>query len=105
MEYEYQVEDRKDHALIFLPEKVIIPHSDNFKPALQKAYEMGYKTIVLDCSKLAMFDTAGIAYLAVYQKKQRDRGGEVKMINVSHNYIKHMFNIIELRKMVSIEEK
>ena len=104
MEYEYRVEDRKDHAMVILPQKVIIPYSDNFEPAMREAYEMGYKTIILDCSDMKMFDTAGIAYVAVYQKKIKDRGGELKMVNVKNDYVKHLFRMIEFNKLVSIEE-
>ncbi len=104
MEFEFKVEDRKDHALVILPEKVIIPHSEYFKPAMEEAYRQGHSTIVLDCTNLQMFDTAGITNLAVYQKKQRARGGEVKLINVTDDYIKELFRIIELNKLVTIEE-
>ncbi len=104
MEFDYHVEDRKDYALVILPEKVIIPHSFKFKPAMQEAYEQGYKTIIIDCKELKNFDTAGIAYVAAYQKKQKERGGEVKMINVADDFIKEMFRTIEMKKLVSIEE-
>ena len=104
MKYEYRVEDKGDHALIILPEKVMIPHSDNFRPALQQAYGQGHNTIVLDCADLEMFDTAGFAYLIEYQKKMKDSGGEVKMINVKNDYVKDMFRAIEMNKLLSIEE-
>ncbi len=35
MEYDYRVEDKGDYALLIMPEKVMSPHSDNFKPAMQ----------------------------------------------------------------------
>ncbi len=104
MDNEYRIEDREDHALVILPEKVSIPHTKKLEPVMQKAFAFGYKTIVLDCTNLKFFDTAGIAYLAVYQKKQKERGGEVKLINVGNDYIKSKFQTIELHKLLSVEE-
>ncbi len=104
MKYDYRVEDKGDYALVILPEKVMIPHSYYFKPAMQKAYELGHNTIVLDCTDLKMFDTAGFAYVSAYQKKMKDIGGEIKMINVGNDYVKEMFHTIEMSKLLSIEE-
>ncbi len=104
MKYDYRVEDKGDYALVILPEKVMIPHSFNFKPAMQKAYELGHNTIVIDCTDLQMFDTAGFAYVISYQKKMKERGGEVKMINVGNVFLKEMFRTTEMSKLLSIEE-
>ncbi len=104
MKYDYRVEDKGDYALVILPEKVMIPHLFNFKPAMQQAYELGHNTIVIDCTDLQMFDTAGFAYVVAFQKKMIDRGGEIKMINVGNDYVKEMFRTIEMSKLLSIEE-
>lgn len=99
-----QAEHHADYAVLNLPDKVIIPNSGEFKEALQDLYDQGYKNIFIDCSKLRMFDTAGLSSVAVFQRKLKDRGGELKIINVADDYIKHLFRSIELRKIVSIEE-
>ena len=104
MEYEYRIEDNEDHALVKLPKEVMITYSNQFKEMLQSLYDQVYNTIILDCEQLQMFDTAGISGVAVFQKKLKDRGGELKMINVANDYIKHYFKTIELSKVVSIEE-
>ena len=104
MEYEYQLMDHGDYAVVKLPKKVMIPYSSQFKVTLQSAYDQGHSTIILDCEHLQMFDTAGISAVAVFQKKLKERGGELKIINVANDYIKHLFRTIELNKLVSIEE-
>ncbi len=104
MRNDYLVEDRKSYALIVMPEKVVVTHSGSLETALREACDKGYKTIVVDCKDMRMFDTAGLGYLATYQKKQKDRGGEIKLINVADDYVKNMFRIIELNKLLSIEE-
>ena len=99
-----QVEHHEDYAVLNLPDKVIIPNSGEFREALQELYDRGYKNVLIDCSKLRMFDTAGLSSVAVFQKRLKDRGGELKIINVADDYIKHLFRAIELRKIVNIEE-
>ena len=100
----YNIERDNENAILLLPEKVILPHSLKFKDVLQSVYDEGFKNIILDCSRLRLFDTAGLSGVAVYQKKFRERGGALKIVNVGDNYIKHLFNTIELNKIVSIEE-
>lgn len=104
MMYDYKLETHEDYAVVKLPKKVMIPYSRQFKRTLQSAYDQGYNKIILDCEQLEMFDTAGISGVAVFQKKLKDRGGELKIINVNNDYIKHLFRTIELNKVVSIEE-
>ncbi len=104
MKYDYRVEDKGDYALVILPEKVMSPLSDHFKPAMQQAYELGHKTIVIDCTDLKMFKTVGFTYVIAYHKKMKDRGGEIKMINVSNDSIKEKFRTVEMSKLLSIEE-
>ena len=104
MEYDYRLENHEDHAVIKLPQKVMIPYSSQFRVTLQSAYDQGHHKIILDCEQLQMFDTAGISGVAVFQKKLKDRGGELKIVNVNNDYVKHLFRTIELYKLVSIEE-
>ncbi len=104
MEFEYRLENHEDYALVKLPKKVMIPYSSQFKEMLQSVYDQGYSTIILDCEYLQMFDTAGISGVAIFQHRLKERGGELKIINVTNNYIKHLFRTIELNKLVSIEE-
>ena len=104
MDNEYLVEHYDDHAVVILPERVFIPNSRGFKETMQSLYEQGYSHIVLDCKQLRTFDTAAISSVAVYQKKLKERGGKLKIINVADDYIKHLFRSIELFKIVSIQE-
>ncbi len=99
-----RVEQHDNHSVVFLPEKVIIPNSGEFKKVLQELYDKDVNNILIDCKNLKMFDTAGLSSLAVFQKRLKERGGELKIINVADDYIKHLFQAIELRKIISIEE-
>ena len=100
----YQVEYQADKVVIILPEKVFIPNSRSFYKTLQNLFEQGHKNVQLDCRHLKMFDTAGVSGVAIFQKKLKDAGGKLKIVNVKNDYIIHLFETIELNKIVDIEE-
>lgn len=97
------VDEHDGFARILLPGVVDLTNAPEFKEALQSLYEKGYKAINVDCSQLEMIDSAGLGSLVLFQKKLRERAGELKLVNVSNDYIKHLFDMIELRRVISIE--
>ncbi len=99
-----QVEKHESYAIIRMPDFVDVTNVQEFKQVLQSLYEHGYSTIKLDCSCLQRIDCAGLGSLVVYQKKLKQRGNKLKIVNVTHNYIKQIFHKIELRRVISIEE-
>ncbi len=34
----------------------------------------------------------------------KERGGELKLVNVKNNHVKHVFDVIDLRRVITIEE-
>ncbi len=98
-----QVEKYEEYANIILPEVVDLMTAPEFKKALKSLYDQEYNTIKVDCGQLEMIDSAGIGSLALYQKRLKERGGELKLVNVTNNYIKHLFEMIDLARVISIE--
>lgn len=86
------------------PEKIDLTNVGEFKHALQSLYERGYNSIEVDCIDLAMIDSAGLGNLVMFQRKLKERGGKLKMININHSYIKHLFDMLELSKIINIKE-
>ncbi len=99
---------KKDYCsgscVLLLPEKLVIPHSRDFEKELQQSFEKRIKTIFLDCKNLKKCDTTGLSYIISYQKKLKDRGGELRLINVADSHIKQVFRAIQLNKTVNIDE-
>ncbi|MGI6616026.1 MAG: STAS domain-containing protein [Dethiobacteria bacterium] len=89
---------------IIPPERIDLTTAEEFKEALQTLYERGYSTVVIDCSRLAIIDSAGLGNLIMFQKKLQERGGELRITNVDHRYIRHLFDMIELDRVIKIEE-
>ena len=98
-----QVEECEDYGRIVLPDVVDLINAPEFKQALKSLYEQGYNTIKVDCTNLEMIDSAGLGSLVLFQKKFKERGGELKLVNVCTSYIKHLLHMIDLERVISIE--
>ncbi len=98
-----RVEKYDNCANVILPEVVDLINAPKFKQALKTLYEEGCNTINVDCGNLEMIDSAGLGSLVFFQKRLKDRGGELKLVNVTNDYIKHLFNMIDLASVISIE--
>lgn len=98
-----KTEHHEQYGKIILPEKINLTNVNAFKRNLQELYDRGHKSIRLDCANLTIIDSAGLGSLIMFQKKLKERGSELKLINVNHNYIKHLFDMIELDRIILIE--
>lgn len=95
---------QEDHAVIIMEEKVAIFRGvEEFKEILLSLCSQGYKTIVLDFSHLIMIDTSGLSQLLIFQHRLKEQGGGLEIINITSEYIREMFETIELYKVISIE--
>jgi anti-sigma B factor antagonist len=98
-----QVEHNEGYGSVILPAVVNLTNTPEFNQALQSLYEQGCNVIKVDCTRLEMIDSSGLDSLVLIQKKLKERGGQLKLINVTNDYIKHLFNLIDLRRVISIE--
>ncbi len=97
-----QAEQHEDCAVITLPEVIDLIIAPDFKNVLRTLYDQDCNNIRIDCSQLVMIDSAGLGSLVFFQKKLKDRGGELKLINVTNDYIKHLFDMIDLQRVIHI---
>lgn len=103
-EFAIKCDENDECAVIILPEEVIVANSGEFKKTIQELFNKGYYRISLDCRNLKMFDTAAVSAVTVFQQKLKEYNGEIKFINVVHDYMKHYFRTLELDKIITIEE-
>ncbi|MCK8818067.1 STAS domain-containing protein [Natroniella sulfidigena] len=100
-----EVEKRNSRRVIISPEdKIDLSNSYGFEKKLQAAYEQGYDEIIVDFKDVERIDTSGLGKLLLFYKKLRERNGELQIINLTNDYIKRMFKIIKLNKIIKIEE-
>ena len=86
------------------PERIDLTNAAKFKETLQSLYDQGYRIIVINCTNLALMDSAGLGPGHV-STKTKGPGGELKIVNVNHGYIRHLFKMIELEKIIKISEE
>ena len=98
-----KIERHEEVGSVFLPEVINLTNAPEFKQALESLYEQGTRIIQVDCNCLKMIDSAGLGSLVLFQKKLKERGGELKLINVTEGYIRHLFDMIDLQRVISIE--
>ncbi len=97
-----QVEEHDGYGTVILPEVIGLNSNHDFKQALQSLYDRGYSIIEVDCKRLTMICSAGIGSLVMYQKKLKERGGELRIVHVKDNYIKYLFDKIDLGRVIGI---
>jgi len=90
-------------AVIYLDEKIDIINSPELKEKLQALYNEGIYVISVDFSITRMIDSSCLGKLLMFQKKLKERNGELKIINVTSDYIKKMFDMIHLDRVINIE--
>lgn len=98
-----QVKVDERESRVILPEVVDRTNVNELDNALQSLYDKGSSTIKIDCGNLEMLDSAGLGSFVLYEKRLKERGGGLKVINVDSAYIKHLFNAIELNRVIEIE--
>lgn len=79
-------------------------NSQELKEALLELFEQDYKKIIMDFSEVESIDSSGLGKLLLFHKKVKEKDGELIIRNVESEYIKNMFEMIHLGKVIEIEE-
>lgn len=99
-----EVKHHEGYATVTLPERININNADPFMQTLLDLDEQEYNTIILDFTNSIMIDSAGLGRILRFQEKIKNRGGELKIINITSDYIRKMFKVIKLDKVITIED-
>lgn len=91
-------------AILHLAETVEDDDAPALKQLLQSLYDEGVQFIHVDLSKTVLFRKTCLVLLIMYQGRLKERDGELTIVNVSNDYVRHLFNILDLRKLIRIEE-
>lgn len=95
---------REGNKVTLKPEgRIDVVNSQNLKQELLNLYNEGMNEIVIDFAKITSIDSSGLGKLLLFQKKLKERGGELRIINVTNDYIQNMFKMIHLNKVIKIE--
>ncbi len=100
-----EIEVKKDGstAVVLPKEKLDISNSEDLKAELVSVYEEGYDKIVIDLSEVKMIQSSGVGTLLSFNDNLIKDGGELKIINVNNDYIKKIFKMTKLHKIIEVE--
>jgi anti-sigma B factor antagonist len=90
-------------AIVHLVNAVDIEDSQVLAKILQLLYDEGVLVIHLDFAMTRFMRKSCLGQLIFFQKKLKDRGGELKIVNVRGNNVRHLFDMLEISKIISIE--
>ena len=79
-------------------------NSQDLKDKLLELFEQEYKKVVIDFSEVESIDSSGLGKLLLFHKKLKEKEGTLVIRNVESDYIKNMFEMIHLNKVIEIED-
>jgi len=79
-------------------------NSRELKEELLELFEEDYKRVVIDFSKVESIDSSGLGKLLLFHKRLKEKDGTLVIRNIESDYIKNMFEMIHLAKVIKIEE-
>ncbi|PTV93531.1 anti-sigma B factor antagonist/stage II sporulation protein AA (anti-sigma F factor antagonist) [Halanaerobium saccharolyticum] len=79
-------------------------NSQDLKDKLLELFKKDYKKVILDFSEVESIDSSGLGKLLLFHKKLKEKDGKLIIRNVESDYIKNMFEMIHLNKVITIEE-
>lgn len=89
-------------AVIIPKRKIDVTNSNLFKEKFTKLYEEGFNDIIIDFTNVNTLDSSGIGKLLVFYKRLKERNGTLSIINVKHENIRHLLDMICLDKVINI---
>ena len=58
----------------------------------------------LDFEKVPRIDSSGLGKLFLFHKRLREKNGKLIIENVKSSYVKNMFDVINLHKVIEIKD-
>ncbi len=98
-----RVEKNGDRATVYLTGTLDISTSKEFKESMLKLIDEGVREIYLDVSELNSLDSSGIGKLLLVYSRLREHGGTMEIINLKEGYVKKLFDLIKINKIIPIK--
>ncbi|AQS58566.1 STAS domain-containing protein [Desulforamulus ferrireducens] len=93
-----------DKVATLYPEgRIDISNSTEFKNSVTSLIDQGIFTIYLDFSDVSGIDSSGLGKMLLFQKMLKEKGGELAVRNVKSDYVKKIFTLVQLYKVIDIE--
>lgn len=98
-----EIERKSKQTAVIIPAgKIDVTNSNLFKEKLNQLFEEGIKVIIIDFTNVNALDSSGIGKLLVFYKKLKEKGGTLSIINVKHENVRNLLDMICLDKVINI---
>lgn len=98
-----RIENKEGMSIVYPEGRIDIATAGDFKNSVMNLIERGDEKIILDFSDVSAIDSSGLGKLLMFQKKLKEKGGELRIQNVSSEYVKKIFSLVHLYKVINIE--
>ena len=96
------IKDEKS-AILIPPGSIDIRNSAELKDCLGKLVDEGFLYVEVDFSNVEVVDSTALGRLLLCHKHLKDKGGFLKIIKVSSDYVEKIFETIRLSKVIEYE--
>lgn len=91
-------------AVVLVGEKIDLSNTKELKDNLLELIDQGVTHVILNFQNAEMIDSSGLGKILLFQKRLKELDGNLKIININSDYIRKMFKMIHLDKVIDIEE-
>jgi len=98
-----KVKKQGDETFVYPEGRIDIATAGEFKDTMLSLMEEGNNRICLDFSQVTAIDSSGLGKLLMFQKKLKEQNGHLRIVNVKSEYVKKIFSLVHLYKVVEIE--
>lgn len=98
-----RVEHSDGQAVVFPRGRIDITSSQELKETMDRLVAQGTKKVCLDFGEVTGIDSSGLGKLLLFQKKLQQQQGQLSIRNVASEYVKKIFALVYLNKVITIE--
>ncbi|MFW5787682.1 MAG: STAS domain-containing protein [Halanaerobiales bacterium] len=94
-----------EEKVVISPEgEIDFTNSQTLKRELLDLFNDGYKDVIIDFGDVEGIDSSGLGKLLLFHKKLKEKEGKLTIRNIQSEYIRNMFDMIHLHKVIEIED-
>ena len=98
--------ERREEGVTMIPDRRIdISNSSDLKEQFVMLMEEGYTDVTVDFTHVDGIDSSGLGKLLLFQKRLREKEGTLRITNITSDYIRRMFVMIQLHRVIDIEDE
>ncbi len=99
-----RVKFEEDYARIIPGKKIDLTNAEKLKEKfVELVEEKNIKNITLDFKNVEKIDSSGLGKLLLFHKIIKEAQGKLKIENVNSQYVKKVFNMVNLTETLDIE--